>query len=148
MKFEINSTNANKSKSAKPSQLAIIKKQLDDLNTSIKISKTIDLTATLPNNFCKAVITCNIDYLSDPNMSNLADGKFFILAKVTRTIDNDNESISLIRNTAISKMPKHVLDELKLALNKLSFSEGFVIPEVGWDIDGPVIQVIPVAIYA
>ncbi|OQW68662.1 MAG: hypothetical protein BVN34_08200 [Proteobacteria bacterium ST_bin12] len=148
LKFEVNSSNVNKQKSAKPSELSIIKKQLDDLNTSLKISKTIDLTATLPNNFCKAVITCNTDYLSDPNMSNLADGKFFILAKVTRTVENDSESISLIRNTAISKMPKHILDQLKLALNNLSLSEGFVIPEVSWDIDGPVIQVIPVAIYA
>lgn len=147
LKFDTTPNN-KKGKPGNPNELQILKKQMDDLSTSLKASKTIDLTSTLPNNSCRVVITCNTDYLSDPNMSNLADGKFFILAKVTRTIESQSESISLIRNTAISKMPKHRLEQLKSGLNNLSNTEGFEIPEVTWNIDGPAIQVIPVAIYA
>lgn len=115
---------------------------------SLKAGDSIDLTSDNLNSGYQAVLTLEIQYLNDPMMSDLIDGRFNVLGKVIRTIDNDVESISLIRKTAMSKMPSPILMQFFNALSTLGKDQGFNIPELKWEVKGPVIQVIPIAIFA
>jgi hypothetical protein len=81
-------------------------------------------------------------------MSDLVDGKFRVLGKVIRSLDAASESISLIRKTALSKMPSPLLEQMFGQLSTLGSEQGFGIPTLTWEIPGPAIQILPVAIYA
>jgi len=125
-----------------------IKQQMDIFIESLKAGKTIDVTAKNLLSGHEAVITLESEFLSDPMMSDLVDGKFHVLGKVIRSIDDDTDSISLMRKTALSKMPASLLSDVFGHLSNLGTEQGFQIPQLRWNIDGPAIQIIPIAIYA
>lgn len=125
-----------------------LQKQISAFSTSLKSGNTIDLTAENLSAKHRAVITVESQYLNDPLMSDLVDGKFRVLGKVIRTINDDSESISLIRKAAISKMPSSVIQQAFSGLAALSTDQGFATPKMFWEVSGPAIQILPVAIYA
>ena len=130
------------------SEYAEIKKQMTRLSESLKAGDSIDLTAPDVAGAYNAVITVETKYLNDPAMADLVDGNFRVLGKVVRQVSSSSESISLLRKTALSKMPPRQLDQVFGALQGLSSTEEFDLPEISWETQGPAIQVIPVAIYA
>lgn len=132
----------------KESEYVEVKKQMQRLSESLKAGDSIDLTASDVSSQYSAVITLETRYLNDPTMSDLVDGNFRVLAKVVRSVASDDESISLLRKTAISKMPPRQLEEVFGALQALSTNQSFDLPEISWEVHGPAIQVIPIAIYA
>ena len=81
-------------------------------------------------------------------MSDLVDGRFNVLGKVIRVIDSEDDAISLIRKTAMSAMPKKIMKEAFSGFSALSTDQGFNIPDLELEIRGPVIQVLPIAIFA
>lgn len=123
-------------------------KQMYDFSNSLKVGNTIDLTASNLPSLHEAVITLESVYLNDPMMSDLADGKFHVVGKVIRSFEDEKESISLIRKTALSKLPKNIRDQFFGSLSAMNIVQGFDIPNLRWDISGPAIQIIPIAIYA
>jgi hypothetical protein len=125
-----------------------LQKQISAFSASLKSGNTIDLTAENLSAKHSAVITVETQFLNDPLMSDLVDGKFRVLGKVIRTINDDSESISLIRKAAISKMPSSIIEQAFGGLAALSTDQGFGTPEMFWEVTGPAIQIIPVAIYA
>lgn len=125
-----------------------IQKQMMGFSETLKAGDTIDLTADNLSTLHAAVITLETDYLNDPMMSDLVDGKFRVLGKVIRSLGSSDESISLIRKTALSKMPAHVLGQFFGPLATLGTEKGFGIPSLTLEIPGPAIQILPVAIYA
>ncbi|HCR96570.1 MULTISPECIES: DUF6414 family protein [Halomonas] len=136
---------AGKGKSDENSQ---IKKQMEDFSKALKSGNTVDLTASnLPSGH-KAVITVESLYLNDPVMSDLVDGEFKVVGKVVRSISDASESINLIRKTALSRMPSHLLEQVFQQFAALGTTQGFDIPELTMEIEGPAIQVLPIAIYA
>jgi hypothetical protein len=125
-----------------------IQKQMMAFSETLKTGDTIDLTADNLSTTHAAVITLETGYLNDPMMSDLVDGKFKVLGKVIRSLDSDAESISLIRKTALSKMPAPLLEQVFGQLATLGSEQGFGIPALTLEIPGPAIQILPVAIYA
>jgi hypothetical protein len=125
-----------------------IQKQMIAFSESLKTGDTIDLTADNLSTNHAAVITVETEFLNDPMMSDLVDGKFRILGKVIRSLDAESESISLIRKTALSKMPTPILEQTFGHLSTLESEKGFGIPQLKWEIPGPALQILPVAIYA
>ena len=125
-----------------------IKKQMITFTGSLKTGDSIDLTTSKLRSGHKAILTLEIQFLNDPMMSDLIDGKFKVLGKVIRSIDDENDSISLIRKTAMSKMPSSILTDMFSKLSELSEAQGFNIPKLEWEVKGPVIQVIPISIFA
>lgn len=81
-------------------------------------------------------------------MSDLVDGTFSVLGKVVRSIPSSQEAVSLIRKTALSRLPQAKLEELMGLLQSLSGEQGFDLPQLEREIKGPVIHVLPIAIYA
>jgi hypothetical protein len=81
-------------------------------------------------------------------MSDLVDGQFNVLGKVIRVIDNDQDSINLIRKTPVSAMPEKIMSQAFSSLSALSTEQGFKIPPLELEIKGPVIHILPIAIFA
>lgn len=124
------------------------RKQMLSFTGSIKSGDSIDLTTEKLKSGHMAVLTLEIPFLNDPMMSDLIDGRFKVLGKVVRSIDNETESISLIRKSVMSRMPQKLLNDMFAKLSALSETLGFNIPRLEWEIKGPVIQVIPISIFA
>jgi hypothetical protein len=123
-----------------------IQKQIEGFTAKLKAGETVDIIASgLPSGY-RAVLTLETEYLNDPTMSDIVDGQFSVLGKVVRIIDKaDDRSISLLRKTALSIMPEKTLKDV---FSNLSNIKDFQIPKLEWEIKGPVIQMIPIAIFA
>ncbi|MFL9878090.1 hypothetical protein PQR63_06860 [Herbaspirillum rhizosphaerae] len=126
----------------------VIFKQIAAFSESLKTGNTIDLTASSSSINHATVVTLETAFLNDPLMSDLVDGEFRVLGKVIRSIATSDDSINLMRKTALSKMPSHVLEPLFAHLSSLGSEQGFDIPELSWQILGPAVQILPIAIFA
>lgn len=125
-----------------------IKQQMVRFSDALKAGSTIDLSsASLASNYT-AVVTVETSFLNDPLMSDLVDGQFKIIGKVIKSVSDSSDSINLLRKTALSKMPSTMMLEALGHLSSLGSEQGFDIPELKLEIEGPAIQVLPIAIYA
>lgn len=130
-----------------PSENLRVRQQITSLSESLKAGRTIDLTADSLRTGHTAVITVETGFLNDPMMSDLVDGQFKVIGKVVKSVEDDTESISLLRKTALSKMPSSLLSQIFESLSAFS-EQGFSVPEMKWEVSGPAIQILPIAIYA
>lgn len=149
MLFEDEPKQAGKSRGKQASnESRTIKTQMDQFSVSLKSGNTIDLITSKSESGVTAVVTLEKASLNDPLMSDLVDGKFRVLGKVIRSISEPHEKISLVRNNALSNLPPHMLHHLGILFSALGTEHGFSVPEISWDIEGPAVQVLPIAIYA
>lgn len=124
-----------------------MKKQMQAMSSALKSGTTSDLTTAPMDSKYRCIITLENQYLNDPSMSDLADGTFHVVGKVIRVIDSDKETISLNRKTVIGCLPDPVLRQLQTVFQSPEMRE-IRLPPFEWEIPGPVIQVLPVAIFA
>lgn len=94
-----------------------------------------------------ALITLETEYLNNPSMADVVDGRFKVIGKVIRTIGYE-ESISLLRKTVFSIVPQEELDQILRAIDVFSRENKYNISSVGKEIKGPAFQVLPIAIFA
>lgn len=132
----------------KPSEYQKIKQQMVRFSDSLKAGSTIDLSSASLEEGYTAVVTVETGFLNDPLMSDLVDGQFKIIGKVIKSVSDSSDSINLLRKTALSKMPSELLLQAIGHLSSLGSEQGFDIPELKMEIEGPAIQVLPIAIYA
>lgn len=123
---------------------AIVKEALKLL----KVGDTIDLVGYEISDEFSAVITLETGFLNDPLMSDLVDGQFKVLGVITRSISDDSESVNLLRKTTISKLPPEIVDSFLEALSGLRDELNFDLSPLDIEIRSPVIQILPVAIFA
>jgi len=96
----------------------------------------------------KVVLTLDRAFLSDPSLSDLMDGEYTVLGKVSKVIPSDtDDKINLLRKTSLGKLRGPVLEQMKAVFSGPGV-EGFNIPEIVTEIEGPAIQVIPIAVFA
>lgn len=122
--------------------------QLESLSSALKAGGTQDLVADLSPSGRRALLTVEEQYLNDPSLSDLVDGTFRVVGKVVRSVPTEEGSISLLRKTAMSRVPANMRDALTEAFGALQQEHGFVMPTMEVEIRGPVIQVIPLAIFS
>lgn len=135
-------------KGHEPDEKLLVKKQMEQFLESLKTGDTIDIISdTLQCGF-RAVITLEREFLNDPSMSDLVDGKFNVLGKVIRVIETEQDSINLVRKTAVGAMPKKSMIDSFSGFSALSNEQGFNIPPIELEIKGPVIQILPIAIFS
>ena len=125
-----------------------MKKQMSSLLESLKAGDTVDLTANNLKTEHTAVVTVETSFLNNPMMSDLVDGQFKVIGKVVRSVTDKSQNINLLRKTAWSKMPPQLLSQLFNSLELLNSEQGFGIPKLEWEVEGPAIQILPIAIYA
>ncbi|WP_148040274.1 hypothetical protein [Marichromatium sp. AB31] len=130
------------------SEIQKIKQQMERFSDALKAGSTIDLSSASLKSGYTAVVTVETSFLNDPLMSDLVDGQFKIIGKVIKSVNEHSDSINLLRKTALSKMPSHLMLEALGHLSSLGSEQGFDIPDLKLEIKGPAIQILPIAIYA
>ncbi len=122
--------------------------QMQALAASLKAGGTQDLVAELVQTGGRAVLTVEQQALSDPSLSDLVDGTFRVMGQVIRAIPDSSASVSLLRKTAMSRVPPQMLQTLISVFGGLQQEHGFAMPTMEVEIRGPVFHVLPVAIFA
>ena len=121
--------------------------KIDQFRTTLRAGDTIDLTSAPLQSGHRAVVTLESQHLNDPSMGDLVDGTFSVLGKVTSVLAKGEGAISLIRKTPLAVLPTEVRENVSSGLNALSSGQGFGLPKIEWEIDAPVVQILPIAIY-
>lgn len=124
------------------------RKRVQKILELLKTGDTIDILSDNLDCGYKAVITLEEEYLNDPTMADLVDGQFKVVGKITRAISDSEDSVSLLRKAAIGVMSNEVLSEEFSRWSSLAASIKVKIPRIEWEVQGPAIQVIPIAIFA
>jgi len=124
-----------------------MKGQMESFISTLVASDTMDLTTAPLKSGYRCVITLEKQYLNDPSMSDLVDGTFRVIGKVTRVISDDEGAISLNRKSAMSRLPGPMMVQLMEVFEGPDL-KGFSLPQMEWEIPGPVMQVLPIAIFA
>ena len=135
-------------KATRKNESGQVKQQIESFSKSLKDGDSIDLTTDLLESKYKAIVTIETQYLNDPLMLDLVDGRFRVLGKVIRSIPDDSDAVSLIRRSPVSRMPASKLTDIFSKLELSMKSNEFDFPKLEWEVRGPVIQVIPVAIFS
>jgi hypothetical protein len=127
---------------------AIIMRQMDSMLDALTQSNSIELIGELldvPG--VKSVLTARLDFFSQDDASEIIDGEFRILGKVTRVVAPDSgESINLLRKTAFGRFDHRLFDRLADAFVG-SEEIGIRFPELITEVEGPAFQIVPVAIF-
>lgn len=127
--------------------------QMKILYDDLVKTNTIDLLLDIMNsNNGKALLSVQLNHFINGFESELMDGKYRILGKVIKIID-ENDSINLFRKTSFKVFQDTVLNALIGGINNSinneeSNSYGIKIPKIVSQVSGPGIIVIPIAIYA
>ncbi|WP_123053756.1 hypothetical protein [Clostridium sp. JN-1] len=120
--------------------------QLEFLRNSLSMNNTTDIVLKI-NSF-NVVLTVNLNNFSNKNayVYDLAHSELRVLGKVSRIVDKDNY-VDLLRKTAMSDYYNIFLESLAPYLAILN-SNGILVPDnFTTKVNGPGINVIPVAIY-
>lgn len=148
MALALDTTPGKAGQKNKPNELTKIKSQVASFSELLKAGDTVDIVSDeLPCGH-KAVITLDTEYLNDPTMADLVDGQFQVVGKVTRVINDSTESVSLLRKAAVGAMNEQVLQPIFQQFSVALAAGNIDLPPIEWRIPGPVIQVIPIAIFA
>lgn len=123
-------------------------KQMEEFRRELKSGDTTDILSEKLVFGYKAVITLENEFLNDPSMSDLVDGSYNVIGKIISVIPGGEGNISLIRKTALSIMPSQVLKATFGHLTLLNTVKGYGLPNLEWEVQGPALHIIPLAIFA
>lgn len=142
------SSTRGKKKPRQPTELQQLRGQLDSLVKALKAGGSQDLVATVENSDYRAIVGVDDENLEYPAIGSLADGTYRVLGKVIQVRHSRDDSLSLLRKTAMRRLPASMLSALRNAFDYLVAHQGFDMPEMDTDVHGPVVQLLPVAIFA
>ena len=126
--------------------VTFILNQLKFLSNSLSMNNTTDIVLNM--NPFNVVLTVNLNAFSNKNayVYDLAHSKLRVLGKVSRIVDGDNY-FDLLRKTATSDYYNRFLTSLAPYLSILN-NNGILVPDKFiTKVNGPGVNVIPVAIY-
>ena len=124
-----------------------VKKQIQTFLENLKSGETVDIVTDALEGGFRAVITLEKSFLNDKTMSDLVDGEFNVVGKIIRVIRDKSDSINLIRKTPISVMPEQQLKKLFGSMSSAAEKQGIAVPDFELKIHGPVIHILPIAIF-
>ena len=147
--FQEESPSASKTNQRTPKpknpNLAIMK-QMDSILKALSQGGSVEVIGDLASiTSGKAVLSAKLDFFSAGGTDELIDGEFRVLGKVVRVASSD-ESINLLRKTTFNRFDRSMIDQLTAGFHDSAIS-GLSFPELTTEIQGPSIQVIPIAIF-
>lgn len=119
--------------------------QIEALIKGLQVDGKMDIICTTSTK--KVVVNTDVNYFLNRNMSEITDGNYKILGKVTKICLENEEGISLLRNTAFSKIKIDKIKEFQELFNSDEFKPFFGDEKVTSEISSPAMMVIPIAIY-
>jgi len=124
-----------------------VKKQIEALLEAVSSEGSEDLIGEGVAGIT-VVLTAEPSYFVDPTLNDVIDGEFRVLGKVARVVsDVDGQPISLLRKTPLGIFGDQVVKQFSDGFQELAQS-GLSIPSLKTQIEGPAIQMIPIAIFA
>ena len=133
----------NRNPPKKNDEYSVMQNQISSIKSALKSGNSQDLIAETGS--LRIVLSTEQDYFVDPSMNDIIDGTFRVFGKSTRVVLGPTDSISLLRKTALGKFGI-IVEQLGTAIQELQ-DVGFSEPIVT-KIDGPTMQVIPLAIFS
>lgn len=143
--FLDNSKKGNKDLNMSKNEAKKMQAQMKTISDSLRTGDTLDLVSQKLTNGFECVVTIEKEYLNDPTMSDLVDGEFFVLGKVIKVIEDTGMGINLMRKSAIRSMQQQKIIEI---FSNFENVDDFDLPKATTKVEGPVLQIIPIAIYA
>jgi len=130
------------------SENQLLADQMTEMMSQLKTGDTLDLLASSPSpGSARIVLTLDTAYASDPTLSDLIDGEYRVLRKVTPTIPaGGDETINLLRKTTLGRLQASALSELARGFQ--DDDSPFDFPEMETEVPGPAVQILPIAIFA
>lgn len=120
-------------------------KQVNSLVKALTSGESRDLVSRIGE--INVVITTEQQYFNDPTMNDVIDGTFRVFGKVSRVIPECNdESINLLRKAPLGQF-KSLLPTIQEAMSQFAKELGDS-GDSPTDIQGPAMQVIPIAIFS
>jgi len=94
---------------------------------------------------CSAVALLYTNYLRDQTMTEIEHKEYRLLGKVVRKIEEgSDETIDLLRGTGLGGIRKDMLDKFLRLFNQI---EGMNLPEVKTEVNGPALEIVPIAVF-
>ena len=123
--------------------------QMTGLVTQLNSGNVVDLLASVPDGGAlDVVLTLDMAYASDRSLSDLIDGEYRVLGKVTRFIsESSDETLNLLRKTTLGRLQAPLLEQLTSGFGELE-EAGVVLPEVRTVVEPPLVQILPIAVFA
>ncbi len=112
-------------------------------NVEARNTRIFVVSSTGPISF-QTVILLFIDYLRDKTMAEISYKEYRLLGKVVRKADT-GETIDLLRGTVLGGISKELLEQLWSSIN--SQRGPINLPAVKSEINGPALEVVPIAIF-
>lgn len=136
---------SNSSKNNKTNKMPI--NEISSFLLQMKTEGSLDLIGNnIGEEKFKAVLTIDRAYLNDPSLSDIADGEFKVLGKVIKVIPKNGE-INLLRKTSLGKIQPDLFNQMFSGFSELE-SHGIKNMDLSPEVKAPVIQIIPIAIFA
>ena len=86
-----------------------------------------------------------VDYFRDKTLTEVSHKEYHLLGKVARKIEaNGEDSIDLLSDSALKGMADSVLPQMVEVISTLP---GLTIPKVETRIQGPALEIVPIAIF-
>ena len=142
--FDDNKGN-NKSKARKMMEDQKLNTQIEALIQGMQTNGKKDIICVTDEK--EVVINTDVNYFLNKSMSEITDGRYKVLGKVTKVCVDKDESISLLRNTAFSKLKLDKMKEFNELFNSQELSPFLGGEEIKSEIAAPTMMIIPVAIY-
>lgn len=135
----------NQSKARKMMENQKLNSQIEALINGLRVDGKMDIICKTESK--NVVVNTDANYFLNKSMSEITDGNYKILGKVTKICLENEEGISLLRNTAFSKLKIDKMKEFQELFNSAELKPFFGNENVTSVIEGPAMMVIPIAIY-
>lgn len=135
----------NKSKARKMMENQKLNSQIEALINGLRVDGKMDIICKTESK--NVVVNTDVNYFLNKSMSEITDGNYKILGKVTKICLENEEGISLLRNTAFSKLKIDKMKEFQELFNSAELKPFLGNENVTSVIEGPAMMVIPIAIY-
>jgi hypothetical protein len=139
---QVNAKASNQAKNENKKNTQILETFLKELDEGAfdLLGKSFDNTSP------QVVLTMDKSFVSDTSLSDLIDGEYQILGKVTKVISDEASCINLLRKTSFGMFHSEVFDELRNQFHNPD-SGTLNLPNLITEVRGPAVQVIPIAIF-
>jgi hypothetical protein len=148
-KFEEKNRTQKGKTQAKKNNVFDIDEQISALLEDIMKSNSTEIIGEISEEpRIKVDLSSKNDCFMDNDISHVMNGEFYVFGKVTKVIQPDSkDTINLLRKTTFRSLGKEILKEITEAFENIPPESGIDLPKIRTTIEGPVIQVLPFAIF-
>lgn len=148
-KFEEKNKAQTGKKQAKNNSALDIDEQINTLLEDVMKSNSTEIIGEVSDESrIKVDLSSKNDCFVDNDISLVMNGEFYVFGKVTKVIQpGSEETINLLRKTTFRSLGKEMLTKITEVFENIPPESGIDLPRIRTTLEGPVIQVLPIAIF-